>query len=174
MFLDWHLSGGGGREDLGLCMSLLCLFWVWLGLVFTSDLKVALQKLLVEDRADLRQLFWWAFYGIINTERDTGEIQMMNMLFDQLGFLCLWGDNSMKCKQRWGADADCLSAAQGAVSGWKHGGFNLRQHFNLPFCPIRTRCLSKGEQYIGSLSPCPSLCRVHRGPVTPLGCAASP
>lgn len=74
---------------MGLCMSLLCLFWVWLGLVFTSDLKVALQKLLVEDRADLRQLFWWAFYGIINTERDTGEIQMMNMLFDQLGFLCL-------------------------------------------------------------------------------------
>lgn len=32
---------------------------------------------------------------------------MMNALFNQLGVLRLQGDNSMKCKQRQGADADC-------------------------------------------------------------------
>lgn len=32
---------------------------------------------------------------------------MMNTLFNQLGVLHLQGDNSMKCKQRQGADSEC-------------------------------------------------------------------
>lgn len=84
-----------------------------------SDLNVALQKLLMEDRADRGRLFWWAFYGTVDTGKDGGGgIQMMDVLFNQLGFLCLRGDNSMKCQQRQGADVDWMSALDRTPSGW--------------------------------------------------------
>lgn len=121
MFVDWHL-----REEKK--------FWVCFDflLYFRS-----LQKLLMEDRADFRRLFWWAFYGTIDTGKDMGEIQMMNVLFNQLGFLCLQGDNSMKCKQRQGADADCLSAIHRAISGW---GCWKTQQLLVPLCPFTVPC----------------------------------
>lgn len=125
MFLDWRLSG---EKKFGVCFDFF---------FFTSDLNVALQKLLMEDRADHRRLFWWAFYGTIDTGKDTGEIQMMNVLFNQLGFLCLRGDNSMKCKQRQGADVDCLSAIYRTISGW---GCWKTQQLLVPPCPFTAPC----------------------------------
>lgn len=46
------------------------MFWVCFDffLYFRS-----LQKLLMEDRADFRRLFWWAFYGTIDTGKDMGK-----------------------------------------------------------------------------------------------------
>lgn len=58
---------------------------------------------------------------------------MMNVLFNQLGFLRLQKDNLMKCKQRQGADGDCLSAIYKTVSccdGWE------TQSLLLPLCPF--------------------------------------
>lgn len=61
MFLDWHF---GGEKKFGVCFDLF----------FSppSDLDMVLQKLLMEDRVDPRQLFWWAFYGTTDTVTDTG------------------------------------------------------------------------------------------------------
>ena len=117
-----------GKKSLG---------FVLIFFFFTSDLNVALQKLLMEDRADRCRLFWWAFYGTIDTGKDMGEIQMMNVLFNQLGFLCLRGDNSMKCKQRQGADVDCLSAIYRTISGW---GCWKTQQLLVPLCPFTAPC----------------------------------
>lgn len=125
MFFDWQFS----QEKK---------FWVCFDFPPPpSDLSVALQKLLVEDRADFCRLFWWAFYGTIDTGKDTGKIQMMNVLFNQLGFLCLRGDNSMKCKQRQGADVDCLSAIYRTISGW---GCWKTQRLLVPLCPFTAPC----------------------------------
>lgn len=121
MFVDWHFRE---EKKFGVCFDLF--------LYFRS-----LQKLLMEDRADFRWLFWWAFYGTIDTGKDMGEIQMMNVLFNQLGFLCLQGDNSMKCKQRQGADVDCLSAIYRAISGW---GCWKTQQLLVPLCPFTAPC----------------------------------
>lgn len=62
---------------------------------------------------------------------------MMNVLFNQLGFLCLRGDNSMKCKQRQGADVDCLSAIYRTISGW---GCWKTQQLLVPLCPFTAPC----------------------------------
>lgn len=121
MFLDWHFRE---EKKFGVCFDFF--------LYFRS-----LQKLLMEDRADFRWLFWWAFYGTIDTGKDMGEIQMMNVLFNQLGFLCLQGDNSMKCKQRQGADVDCLSAIYRAISGW---GCWKTQQLLVPLWPFTAPC----------------------------------
>lgn len=59
MFLDQCLTG---EES----WSFVYFVVFWVGFFSTSDLNVALQKLLVENRADLPPLFWWAFYGTIN------------------------------------------------------------------------------------------------------------
>lgn len=115
---------------------------------FNSDLNMALQKLLMEDRANHRLLFWWAFYGTIDTGKDTGEIQMINMLFNHLGFLCLQGDNSMKCKQRQGADADCLSAVYRAISGW---GCWKAQQLLVPLCPCTAPCQRVPKHRAGAI-----------------------
>lgn len=61
MFLDQCLNGGKSWSSVYFDV-----FCVGVFFFFTLDLNLALQKLLVENRADLPLLFWWAFYGTIN------------------------------------------------------------------------------------------------------------
>lgn len=53
-----------GKKAGVLCILMCSVLVVFF--FFTLDLNLALQKLLVENRADLPLLFWWAFYGTIN------------------------------------------------------------------------------------------------------------